>query len=358
MDYRNEFEKEGVIVRSPSMVQIYEKARLLARNQASVLICGESGVGKNHLAEYIQKKGASPNSPFIRIHCNALSDQLFASELFGYSPNAFTGASAKGKIGLLEAANQGTVLFDEINELSPENQTLLLHFLQNRTFTPIGSLKSREIHTRVICTAGRNLRKMIDEGTFRADLFYRICVANIHIPPIRKRREEIPFFIHFFIRRFEADYHRSLKGLTIPDEKIAQLCRLDWRGNIREIENLAQQICLSTNITETIDAYLHKNKSAENSSLVSEPRFDNSPSQTAAETAGKATGESGTLAQSKAASSIKPLKEAMREFERAYIMNAICQSETLQAAADQLGISFSTLCRKKAEYGIERSRQK
>ena len=152
MDYSSDMQDNDTLASDPAMIRIYEKADLLAQRDASILIYGESGVGKNHLAEYIQKKGAAPHAPFIHVYCNAVSDQLFASELFGYTANAFTGASAKGKTGLLESAQNGTILFDEINELSPENQALLLHFLQNRTITPIGALTSREIHTRIIAT--------------------------------------------------------------------------------------------------------------------------------------------------------------------------------------------------------------
>ena len=140
----------NLVVQSSAMVNIYQKADMLSTNRASVLIYGESGTGKNHLAEYIQKNSALSKAPFVCIHCNAIPSELFASELFGYFPNAFTGASNRGKAGLLEIANHGTILFDEINELSAQNQTLLLHFLQNRTITPLGSLKAKEIHARII----------------------------------------------------------------------------------------------------------------------------------------------------------------------------------------------------------------
>ena len=332
---------QSTVVQSPSMTQIYQKAKILSQNQASVLIYGESGTGKNHLAEYIQKQGSLSKAPFVCVHCNAIPSELFASELFGYFPNAFTGASAKGKAGLLEMANHGTILFDEINELSAQNQTLLLHFLQNRTITPLGSLKPKEIHARIICTSGRDLRKMIQEGSFRLDLYYRICVTNIRIPPLRQRREESPCFIWHFIRKYAALYHCSPETPVISEDQMAELCQLDWMGNIREVENFAQKICLSEAPSQVIDDYIRRWKDFHSSVLVPEPSAKTDLTDSAPELP-----------------PIKPLKEALRDFERDYIQKALDESENLRAAADRLGISFSSLCRKKAEFGITRKRTK
>ena len=337
MAYSPSNTKKTVILHSPSMIQIFQKANLLAYNQASVLIYGESGVGKSFLAEYIQKSGSLSDKPFVRISCNAISEELFASELFGYSPNAFTGASIKGKTGLLEAANHGTVLFDEINELSPHCQTLLLHFLQNKNITPLGSLASKSIHTRIICTSGQNLREMIKNGTFRSDLYYRIRVADIFIPPLRERRDEIPLFLRLFMEYYAKEYQSLPNEQVITDEQITALSQLDWEGNIREISNLAQQICLSENSQELIDAFIRAH---------STPLCISKSAQTVERPADSAASVPPLQA------SLKPLKEALREFETAYIQKALEQAGTLQEAANILGISFSTLCRKKAELGI------
>ncbi|MCI8957575.1 MAG: sigma 54-interacting transcriptional regulator [Lachnospiraceae bacterium] len=324
------------VVRSPSMVRIFHKADLLSTNQASVLIYGESGTGKNHLAGYIQSHGPLAQAPFVCIHCNAIPPELFASELFGYFPNAFTGASNKGKTGLLEMANHGTVLFDEINELSPQNQTLLLHFLQNRTITPLGSLKAKEIHARIICTSGRDLREMIDQGTFRLDLYYRICVANIRIPPLRERREEIPWFITYFLDKYADIYPCSRQELEISQKKLKELSRLDWMGNIREIENFAQKLCLSEAPGQAIDDYICRFQDFHHSVL------ETAPAKNPPAPAGPVT---------------RSLKEALRDFERSYIQAAIQETGSLQEAAARLGISYSSLCRKKAQYGIAAGRK-
>lgn len=334
MEYNKELDDQQLVIADPYMKQIYKKAMLLANKQVDVLIHGESGVGKSYLAHYIQNHSSSSDLPFIQIHCNAISSELFASELFGYSPNAFTGASPKGKIGLLEAANHGTVLLDEINELSLENQTLLLHFLQNKVITPIGSIKSKPIDTRVICTSGRNLLEMIQEGTFRSDLYYRICVANIYIPPIRHRREEIPLFLDHFIKHFAAEFNCPLEKLTLTDKQLKILCNMEWHGNIREIENLAQYICLTDDISQIIENYLPA--SLPNPS--SKQPLLNPPDVSGLLTPGYP---------------IKSLKEAVELFEKAYIQRVLKETSTLQEAADILNISFSTLCRKKRDLKLK-----
>ena len=332
MDYNINL-SEDALMSSPTMKEIYKKADLLAQNKASVLIYGESGTGKNHLAEYIQRRGSSPRSPFIHVFCNAVSDQLFASELFGYTPGAFTGASPKGKTGLLESAQNGTILFDEINELSAENQAVLLHFLQNKTITPIGSLKSREIHTRIISISGQNLLDMIQEGTFRADLYYRICVASIYIPPLRERREEIPLFLRHFVQQFEQEYGCSNRASQISSHQMDLLCGLDWTGNLWELENLALRICLSDCVGDVIDDYLEKGLSCAKPAAIS-------PAVACQE------------------QKIKPLREVVADFEYTYIQDVIAQSKNLQSAAKALGISYSSLCRKRAEYKMAHKGEK
>lgn len=328
MDYSST--QKNFLMASPSMRDVCRKADLLAQSNVSVLIYGESGVGKNQLAEYIQQRSPLSQAPFIHVFCNAVSDSLFASELFGYTPGAFTGASSRGKTGLLESAQNGTILFDDINELSAENQALLLHFLQNKTITPIGSLKSREIRTRIISLSGSSLPDLIQAGTFRADLYYRICVASIYIPPLRERREEIPLFLRYFIRQFEEEYGCRSRDRRILDPQMERLCALSWTGNLWEVQNLALRICLSDRPEDVIEDYLK----AEEQRLFA-----------------SASSQNGSFKP------VQTLKEALQDFEKSYIQKVISQSDSLQSAARQLGISYSSLCRKRAEYGMVRSRK-
>lgn len=314
---------DGLILRSPAMTQVYATARCLASSNVSVLVYGESGVGKSWLAERIQTR-----SPFVRVDCNAIPAELFSSELFGYMPNAFTGASSKRKVGLLEAANHGTILFDEINELSLENQVLLLHFLQNRTIIPIGGLESRKIETRVISTAGRDPRQLIKEGAFRQDLYYRLCVSRIYIPPLRERREDVPDLIDYFIQKYAEEYGIEREQIQLTPEQMERLTALDWMGNIREVENFAQQLCFWGDTPEGVEECIRQVSHSIQCEDLSSPR----PS----------------------APSHKPLKEALRDFETSYLRTVLDQTPDLHTAALELGISLRTLNKKRTELGLTR----
>lgn len=316
-------ETTDLILRSPAMAQVYATAHFLASSNVSVLIYGESGVGKSRLAEVIQTK-----APFVRVDCNAIPSELFSSELFGYMPNAFTGASSKRKIGLLEAANHGTILFDEINELSPENQVLLLHFLQNRTIIPIGGLESRKIETRVISTAGRDLRQLIKEGTFRQDLYYRLCVSRLYIPPLRERREDIPDLINHFIEKYAGEYGVDREAIRLTAEQMDRLTALDWMGNIREVENFAQQLCFWGDSPEGVEECIQR----VSQSFQYEEIGSSLPS----------------------APGHKPLKEALRDFETSYLRTVLSETPDLPTAAQELGISLRTLNKKRYELGLTR----
>ena len=209
---------------------------------------------------------------------------------------------------------------------------------------------AKEIHTRIICTSGQDLQEMIKAGTFRSDLYYRIRVANIHIPPLRKRKDEIPLFLRFFIEHYSKEYDCPLENQPISENQMTALSGLEWKGNIREISNLSQQICLSENRKELIDSFIHARCTplhTPKSSSVFRPI-----SNAAACGTQTADPKDPVLLLH---GDLMPLKEALRQFETAYIQRALDQTGTLKEAADVLGISFSSLCRKKAELGISKA---
>ncbi len=315
--------ESGLIIENQKIKKIYFDAKRLAQSDVTVLIYGEAGTGKSRLAKYIKENSARKNAPFVVVNCSALPTDLFASELFGYAPNAFTGALSSGKLGLLEASDGGTVLFDEIDELSQANQATLLHFLQNKTITAIGSLKTKKIDTRIICTSGHDLKAMVDEGSFRLDLYYRINVATLSLPPIRLRTDEAEPFILHFIAKYAQEFGINADDIRFTEAEKKRLTALDWAGNIRELENFAQQLCL----IQDKEAALRELE--RNEIKVDKNEYDKK------------------IRTNEIHTDFKSLKDATEEFQRSYIKKAISSSENLTMAAAKLGISLSSLMRKK-----------
>ncbi|OPY59203.1 MAG: Formate hydrogenlyase transcriptional activator [Syntrophorhabdaceae bacterium PtaU1.Bin034] len=234
---------EGVIGASPAMQRIWSQVDEVAKTDTTVLLLGETGTGKNLVAGIIHRQSARRNGPFITVQCSALTESLITSELFGHEKGAFTGATNR-RIGRFEMADKGTLFLDEIGDLSLEVQARLLRVLQTREFERVGGgrdiLKS---DFRLIAATNRDLVKDIDEKRFREDLYYRINVYPITVPPIRERREDIPLLIHHFLKVFSTKYGKSLK---IRQEVMEQFIRYDWPGNVREIENAVQRGVISS----------------------------------------------------------------------------------------------------------------
>ncbi len=231
------FQVGNMVSRSSSMFKIFELIRLLATSLSTVLIQGETGTGKEVLARAIHDQSDRRNKPFIELNCGALPDSLLESELFGYKSGAFTGAN-RDKAGRFELADGGTLFLDEIGEISPALQVRLLRVLQNRAFERLGDTKTTHVDIRVIVATHRDLAAKVKDGTFRQDLFYRINVAKIDIPPLRKRKEDIPLLVDHFISRFNKIQKKTLSGVT--SEVMALLMAFNYPGNIRELENLIE----------------------------------------------------------------------------------------------------------------------
>ena len=227
-----------VVGQSPEWRQVLRKATQVAWTDTTVFLQGESGTGKEVLARFIHHASPRQHGPFVAINCAALPEQLFESELFGYERGAFTGAQ-QAKAGHIELASAGVLFLDEVSEMSPMAQAKLLRVLQEREFRRLGGTRLIKANVRVIASSNRDLRRAVADGSFREDLFYRLQVFAIRIPPLRERRGDIPLLTDAFLREFERSTGFSSAGLT-PDARAA-LMGHDWRGNVRELHNALER---------------------------------------------------------------------------------------------------------------------
>ncbi|MCA9096643.1 MAG: sigma 54-interacting transcriptional regulator, partial [Planctomycetaceae bacterium] len=227
--------------KSPAIQRVLTTVRKVAASQSSVLIRGESGTGKELLAQAIHENSPRKNGPLVRVHCGALAAGLLESELFGHVKGAFTGAH-RDKVGRFEMANGGTLFLDEIGDISLETQIKLLRVLQERTFEPVGSSRTVQVDVRLIAATHQNLEKLIAEGKFREDLFYRLNVISITSPPLRERTDDIlELSLHFLRQGGE----RLGKRLTyIEDRALEAMLRYGWPGNVRQLENAIERACV------------------------------------------------------------------------------------------------------------------
>jgi transcriptional regulator with PAS, ATPase and Fis domain len=242
---------EKIISHSDAMLSVFDQARRAAQADATVLVRGESGTGKELIAEAIHRNGPRRQHPFVTINMAAVPETLIESELFGHAAGAFTGAAA-ARTGKFEAADSGTIFIDEIGDLQLACQAKLLRVLENRQVTPVGSNDHREVDVRVIAATNRNLEKMVAEGEFREDLYYRLNVITITLPPLRDRREDIPPLVDYFLEEFCAANH---KPRMVPDADLLQyLESYDWPGNIRQLRNcIESMVVLSDSEVLTMD---------------------------------------------------------------------------------------------------------
>lgn len=233
-----------IIGSSENIEDIKRLARKAARTIATVLITGESGTGKEVFAKNIHQQSSYFNGPFISVNCGAIPEQLFESELFGYEEGAFTGAKKGGKLGKFELAQNGTIFLDEICELSLIMQTKLLRVLQEREAERVGSVNKYKVNVRVISATNRNIEEMVENGQFREDLYYRLNIIRLHLPPLRERVEDIPILLAYYVKDICKKY--QLPEKTLSSEVVATLMTYHWKGNIRELVNTVEHVVTMT----------------------------------------------------------------------------------------------------------------
>lgn len=320
---------EAMVGECRPMRQLKKLISRVAASPSSVMIAGESGTGKEVVARAIHKLSDRHAKPFIAINCAAIPEQLLESELFGYVKGAFTGASANGKTGLIQAANSGTLFLDEIGDMPLTLQAKLLRAIESREIQPVGASHPVQVDIRIISATNQNLELYIAEGKFREDLYYRLNVIPLRLPPLRERQEDIELLIHYFLH-----LHTGRLNLVYPgvaQDVIDFLKRYRWPGNIRELSNLMEYLVNVVPSGEIIDMSLLPPNLLSSSELASQP-----PSSASA---------AATLAQEENVT-------ALEEMERQMIRDALSRYSNKKQAADELGIGIATLYRKIKKYSL------
>ncbi len=235
---KREYHFRDLVSKSPAMQALFDLAKTAARSQSTILILGESGTGKELLARAIHAESPRRSGPFVAVSCAALTETLLESELFGHEKGAFTGAAALRK-GKFEIADGGTLFLDEIGDISPKLQLDLLRVLEDRRFFRVGGSEAVTVDVRIIAATNRDIKKAADHGTFREDLYYRLNVIPIHLPPLRDRREDIPLLIEHLLERLGVEMNRKVD--TVSSEALGLLIAHDWPGNVRELRNVLER---------------------------------------------------------------------------------------------------------------------
>lgn len=314
---------DDLIVRSKKMTDVIGLSRKLSQIDSTVLITGESGVGKGKVAKYIHKLGIRKDKPFVKVNCGAIPESLIESELFGYEHGAFTGSNKRGKLGLFELAQNGTIFLDEIGELPLNLQVKLLQAIQDKEIQKVGGIKTIKIDVRIITATNRNLKDMVSKNEFREDLYYRLNVVPIHIPPLRERQEDVIPLTRHFLKIYNNKF--NVKKRMDPNT-INSLMKYSWPGNVRELENIIERVVITSShdiiLPDNLPNQISENKEYEH--LISIPNLDN-------------------------------LKEIMDDVERQIINEAVSKHKTTRNVAKFLGVSQPTIVRKMNKYNIKYS---
>ena len=323
------FDFGNILGKSKGMKDIFKVVKQIADSKSTVLIMGESGTGKELISRAIHYNSNRKNYPFVTINCAAIPETLIESELFGHEKGAFTNAIEK-KLGRFEVAHQGTLFLDEIGELSLTTQAKILRFLEEKEFNRVGGSKTIKVDVRLITATNKDLNQLIKKGGFREDLYYRINVVPIVIPPLRERKEDIPILIDHFINKFNVENNKNVKGIN--KETLEFLMQYEWPGNVRELENLIERV-----IALTSNDYIPANELPYS--------FKNIP---------KINGLKESVLDGKVS-----FLQAEEEFEKEVILDALKRTNYIQShAAEILGISRRILKYKMDKLGINQNRVK
>ncbi|MBT8341393.1 MAG: sigma-54-dependent Fis family transcriptional regulator [Desulfatitalea sp.] len=322
---------EVVQTKSEAMVDVFKKIRSVASTKTTVLLSGETGTGKSVLAKLIHQHSNRQKAQFISVHCGAIPDTLLESELFGHEKGAFTGAIRK-KMGKFEIANGGTIFLDEIGTLTPSAQVKLLQVLQDGTFSHVGGEENISTNARVIAATNADLKQLCDEGGFRKDLYYRLNVFPIIIPPLRDRIEDLPYLADLFLKRLNRELQKDIGGLHA--HVIEALSHYEWPGNVRELENLIER------------AYILENSSILKPESFPKELFDHDGAPTIF-----------------TVDTTMPLAEArqlaLKDFERRYIEDLVTRNKgRINASAAEAGVSTRQLHKLMSKYGIRKEQYK
>ena len=355
-----------MIGKETTMAPIWSLIHHIAPTDATVLITGESGTGKEVLADEIFRNSNRKNERFVKLNCASIPAQLFESELFGYEKGAFSGANAKGKPGLFELANHGTLLLDEIGDMPLDLQVKLLRAIQTKEITRIGGIKPIHLDVRIIAATNCNLKAKVADGTFRQDLFYRLNVVPIKIPPLRERKDDIEALCDFFIRKFSEKYHSSF---SLTELQLDYLRSYNWPGNIRELENIMEYLVICSSGVGAVNNEMITNLLGISNELVENPM-----SASATETAASLAEISSPSANLSVAEPQPPVAElqtsgnsntaqntptanidfttAVEQYEKKLIEEALQHSKNLREAGKLLNVNASTVSRKIKQYHI------
>lgn len=313
-------ESNVIIYKSDAMAELCSTAKIIAPTDSTVMLYGESGVGKEVFANYIHNHSLRKDEIFVPINCAAIPEELLESELFGYEKGAFTGASNKGKAGLFEIANNGTIFLDEIGELPLNMQSKLLRVLESGEFRRIGSDAEKKTNVRVIGATNRNLLQMAKEKTFREDLYYRLNVLPLNLPALRDRKEDIHELAEYFLSKFNRKYG---KHFALTESQLQKLISYSWPGNVRELRNIIERYVVTGNVHVILN-------------LESEDEHFGAKKKTES-----------TVTESAMQLKILPLKQKMEALELEYIQKVLLECDNnVQRAANELNVHRSLIYRK------------